>query len=425
MGNEVPIVPFADIVEIISGGTPKTSIAEYWGGEIPWLTVTDFNTGYRWVNSADKTITDLGVSNSATTILNQGDVIISARGTVGVIAQIARPMAFNQSCYGIRGKMGLSNTDFIYYALKNAVSQILQVAYGGVFNTITRDTFKIIKTRLPHIKEQEAIACILGALDDKIEINRQMCKTLEDTAQAIFKNWFIDFDPVHTKAAGMQPEGLKPEIAALFPDSFEDSELGKIPKGWIISRLGDHFHLTMGQSPPGNTYNEDGIGEPFYQGRSDFGFRFPRNRVYCTAPKRYAEKGDTLVSVRAPVGDINMAFEHCAIGRGVAAVRHIGGSSIFTYYSMKQLRNNFVSFEAEGSVFGSITKGDFLNLPFIAPSIALIESFDQSFAVLENSIESYELESITLTSIRDSLLPRLISGELKVKDAERIASRLI
>ena len=119
MGNELPIVPFADIVEIISGGTPKTNIAEYWGGEIPWLTVTDFNTGYRWVNSADKTITDLGVSNSATTILNQGDVIISARGTVGVIAQLARPMAFNQSCYGIRGKMGLSNTDFIYYFKKH------------------------------------------------------------------------------------------------------------------------------------------------------------------------------------------------------------------------------------------------------------------------------------------------------------------
>ncbi len=312
---------------------------------------------------------------------------------------------------------------YLYYVLLSI--GINRYRAGSGQPLINQSILNSISINIAPHTEQIAIALILSALDDKIELNRQMCKTLEETAQAIFKNWFIDFDPVHTKAAGMQPEGLKPEIAALFPDSFEDSELGKIPKGWIISRLGDHFHLTMGQSPPGNTYNEDGTGDPFYQGRSDFGFRFPRNRVYCTAPKRYAEKGDTLVSVRAPVGDINMAFEHCAIGRGVAAVRHIGGSSIFTYYSMKQLRNNFVSFEAEGSVFGSITKGDFLNLPFIAPSIALIESFDQSFAVLENSIESYELESITLTSIRDSLLPRLISGELKVKDAERIASRLI
>ena len=327
----------------------------------------------------------------------------------------------------IRPKQDMISPRYLYSCVFNQTFTDYLVAHeiGAAYPAVSVNDILNAPIHLPPRKEQDAIAGILGALDDKIELNRQLCKTLEDTAQAIFKSWFVDFDPVHAKAAGKQPVGLKPEIAALFPDSFVDSELGKIPKGWIISRLGDHFHLTMGQSPPGNTYNEDGTGDPFYQGRSDFGFRFPRNRVYCTAPKRYAEKGDTLVSVRAPVGDINMAFEHCAIGRGVAAVRHIGGSSIFTYYSMKQLRNNFVSFEAEGSVFGSITKGDFLNLPFIAPSIALIESFDQSFAVLENSIESYELESITLTSIRDSLLPRLISGELKVKDAERIASRLI
>ena len=425
MASELQLVPFADIVEIISGGTPKTSIAEYWGGDIPWLSVSDFNTGYRWVSSAGKSITDIGLSNSATNILDKGDIIISARGTVGVIAQLAKPMAFNQSCYGIRGVKGVSNTSYIYYALKNAVNQILQVSYGGVFNTITRETFQIIQTRLPDLYEQEAIACILGALDDKIELNRQMCKTLEDTAQAIFKSWFVDFDPVHTKAAGKQPQGMNPEIAALFPDSFEETEMGKIPKGWSISRLGDHFNLTMGQSPPGSTYNEDGDGLPFYQGRSDFGFRFPKKRIYCTAPTRYAKKGDTLVSVRAPVGDVNMAIERCAIGRGVAAVRHIGESSIFTYYSMKQLRNNFVSFEAEGSVFGSITKGDFLNLPSIAPSIRLVESFDRSFAVLENSIESHQLQSITLASLRDSLLPRLISGSLKVKDAEKITGRML
>jgi type I restriction enzyme S subunit len=332
-------------------------------------------------------------------------------------------MAFNQSCYGIRGKKGVSDTNFIYYALKNAVSQMLQVAYGGVFNTITRDTFKIIKTRLPHIKEQEAIACILGALDDKIEINRQMCKTLGETAQAIFKSWFVDFDPVHSKVTGKHSQGMNAEIVALFPDSFEDSEAGKIPKGWIISRLGDHFQLTMGQSPPGSTYNEDGIGEPFYQGRSDFGFRFPQKRVYCTAPTRYAAKGDTLVSVRAPVGDINMAIERCAIGRGVAAVRHINGSSIFTYYTMEQLRNNFNHFEAEGTVFGSITKGDFLNLPFVAPTECVIDRFESHFSVIESSIEVFEHESITLSSIRDTLLPRLISGDIRVKDAERIVGR--
>jgi len=123
--------------------------------------------------------------------------------------------------------------------------------------------------------EQKAIARILGTLDDKIELNRQMNQTLEEMASAIFKSWFIDFDPVKAKAVGKQPEGMDAETAALFPDSFEDSTMGKIPKGWEVGRFDDDFEITMGQSPPGSSYNELGEGVEFYQGRKDFGFRFP------------------------------------------------------------------------------------------------------------------------------------------------------
>lgn len=364
MGNEVSIVPLADIVEIISGGTPKTNIAEYWGGEIPWLTVTDFNTGYRWVNSADKTITDLGVSNSATTILNQGDVIISARGTVGVIAQLARPMAFNQSCYGIRGKKGVSDTNFIYYALKNAVSQMLQVAYGGVFNTITRDTFKIIKTRLPHIKEQEAIACILGALDDKIEINRQMCKTLEDTAQAIFKSWFVDFDPVHAKAAGKQPERLKPEIAALFPDSFEDSELGKIPKGWRISPCLRHMNIISGGTPK-TTKSEYWDGEiPWYS----IGDAPLEHEVFVLRTEKKISQaglenssakllpvGATIISARGTVGKLALTGVPMAMNQSCYGLVSDSGSTIWNYLTISDAVATLKQ-RTHGSVFDTITR---------------------------------------------------------------------
>ncbi|EQD56869.1 type I restriction-modification system specificity protein, partial [mine drainage metagenome] len=126
----------ADAIEIISGGTPKTNVPEYWGGNIPWLSVADFNTGYRWISDTEKSITEHGLTDSATALLNNGDIIISARGTVGVVAQLAKPMAFNQSCYGIRGKNGVADTDFIYYALRHAVSEMKQVAHGGVFDTI-------------------------------------------------------------------------------------------------------------------------------------------------------------------------------------------------------------------------------------------------------------------------------------------------
>lgn len=411
MGNEVPIVPFADIVEIISGGTPKTNIAEYWGGEIPWLTVTDFNTGYRWVNSADKTITDLGVSNSATTILHQGDVIISARGTVGVIAQLARPMAFNQSCYGIRGKKGVSNTDFIYYALKNAVSQMLQVAYGGVFNTITRDTFKIIKTRLPHLKEQEAIACILGALDDKLELNRQMCKALEDTAQAIFKNWFIDFDPVHTKAAGMQPEGLKPEIAELFPDSFEDSDFGKIPKGWKVSTLDDVItRIPVGKKYEQKTANSKGQVPILDQGQSGIiGY-------HDNEPGVIASKDKPIIVFANHTCYMRLIYYPFSAIQNVLPFVGNGINTIWLYYATLG-KQTFTEYKGHWP--------DLIRQHICAPNMRLDDRFSDIVTPILWKIWGCFEENDTLGSIRDSLLPRLISGELKVKDAEKIASRLV
>ena len=146
------------------------------------------------------------------------------------------------------------------------------------------------------------------------------------------------------------------DIMALFPDSFEDSELGKIPKGWEVKTLGECFSLTMGQSPPGSTYNDHGQGLPFFQGRTDFGFRFPENRKFCTAPTRVAQLGDTLVSVRAPVGDINMAWEQCCIGRGVASLRHKSASSSFTYYFAWAIQEKISVYEHTGTVFGAINK---------------------------------------------------------------------
>lgn len=411
MGNELPIVPFADIVEIISGGTPKTNIAEYWGGEIPWLTVTDFNTGYRWVNSADKTITDLGVSNSATTILNQGDVIISARGTVGVIAQLARPMAFNQSCYGIRGKMGLSNTDFIYYALKNAVSQMLQVAYGGVFNTITRDTFKIIKTRLPHIKEQEAIACILGALDDKIEINRKMCKTLEDTAQAIFKSWFVDFDPVHTKAAGMQPDGLKPAIAALFPDSLVDSEFGKIPTGWKVSSLEDVItRIPVGKKYEQRTANSKGQIPILDQGQSGIiGY-------HDNEPGVIANKDRPIIVFANHTCYMRLIYFPFSAIQNVLPFVGNGIHTIWLYFATHG-KQTFTEYKGHWP--------DLMRQKICVPNMMLDDRFSEIVTPLLLKMWCCMEENNNLGSVRDSLLPRLISGELKVKDAEKIARRLV
>jgi type I restriction enzyme S subunit len=309
-----------------------------------------------------------------------------------------------------------------YYLTTPAFTEYLtRIAdsHTSTYPAFNPDVIENAELILPPKDEQRAIAHILGSLDDKIELNRKMNETLEAMARAIFKSWFVDFDPVRAKAEGRDP-GLPKEIADLFPDSFEDSDIGEIPKGWRVSTVGEVFSLAMGQSPPGETYNEVGDGIPFFQGRADFGFRYPARRVYCTVPTRFANPGDTIVSVRAPVGDINMALEKCCVGRGVAAIRHKSGSRSYTYYAMHTLKDRFAGFEAEGTVFGSITKKQFENLQWMVHPSETVATFEKLVFPIDARIETNIKESSTLAAIRDALLPKLISGEIRVKDAEKI-----
>ncbi len=343
----------------------------------------------------------------------------------------------NNHAHVLRGETD-EDTRFIYYALSTVA--IRPYMSGSVQAKLNQHNLNRIHIHYPaDRKERRAIARILGTLDDKIELNRRMNETLEAMAQALFKSWFVDFDPVVVnalKAGNPVPEkfaehaahyrenpgalGLSEETLRLFPDRFVDSELGPIPAGWRASKVGDEFDITMGQSPPGSTYNEIGHGLPFFQGRRDFGFRYPTNRVYCTAPKRVVNAGDTLVSVRAPVGDINMAYETCAIGRGVAAVRHKSGSRSYTYYAMRALGELFRRYEAGGTVFGAINKKQFHDLPNIAPKHNLVSLFEDEMYPFDAKIRSFEEQSRTLAALRDTLLPKLISGEVRVPDAEKI-----
>jgi len=374
------------------------------------------------------------------------DVVIAmssgSQQAVGRLAQLRQEWdgCVGAFCGVIRPKAESVYPEYLGYVLQSPAfrERIETYAVGTAIMNLSRERILGFPLTLPSTEIQKAIAHILGTLDDKIELNRQMNRTLEEMARAIFKSWFVDFDPVRAKAAvrSAHPSwtneqvsraacpNLKPEIAELFPDAFEDSELGQIPKGWKASIVHQHFRLTMGQSPPGSTYNEIGEGVPFYQGRTDFGFRFPTRRVFCTAPTRFAETGDTLVSIRAPVGDVNMANERCAVGRGVAAIRHRSGSRSFTYCSMKYLGKHFDQFEAEGTVFGCINKSDFERLPFVSPEPDILTVFEQIVSPLDDRLETNECQSLILASIRDALLPKLISGELRVKDAEKFVERV-
>lgn len=187
-------VRLGDIINIIGGGTPKTKIKEYWNGNIPWLSVKDFGGDNKKVWDTEKSISKLGLEKSSTKLLNKGDLIISARGTVGELAQLGKPMAFNQSCYGLRAKEDSTTNNFMYYALKNILRDIKNATHGSVFDTITKNTFDKLTINLPSLDKQNKISKILNDLDDKIELNNQMNKTLEEMAQTIFKEWFVEFN---------------------------------------------------------------------------------------------------------------------------------------------------------------------------------------------------------------------------------------
>ncbi len=347
------------------------------------------------------------------------DILVNSTG-VGTLGRVAQVMCLPEVAT-VDSHVTIVRPDpakvvprYLGFVLRGYQPLIEALAEGSTGQTeLSRSRLKILDIPVPPEEEQNAIAHILGTLDDKIELNRQMNETLEAMARAILKSWFIDFDPVRAKAAG-RDTGHPKQIADHFPDRFDDSELGEIPAGWAIATVDDEFNLTMGQSPPGTTYNEIGDGLPFYQGRTDFGFRFPIQRVCCTSPTRYADTGDTLISVRAPVGDINMAVERCCIGRGVAAARHKTGSRSYTYYFMHSLAEVFGCFEGEGTVFGSISKKDFHNIRRIMPTRNLVDRFEDMVAPIDEKIAKNDYESLKLAALRDLLLPNLLSGEIQV-----------
>lgn len=192
-------------------------------------------------------------------------------------------------------------------------------------------------------------------------------------------------------------------------DSLFKRRFGELPDN---ASLSDVVEITMGQSPAGSSYNEDGVGTVFYQGRAEFGWRYPSQRLSTTEPKRIARRGDVLMSVRAPVGDLNIAFEDCCIGRGLAAIHSEHPS--FCLYLMRSLHSKLDAFNGEGTVFGSINGRALKSLPIALPETREIQTFEKEVSPIDTQIRGNELQSRLLVTLRDTLLPRLMSGEIDV-----------
>ena len=393
-----------EIAHISRGASPRPIHEFLSNSGIPWVKISDANSKTnRYIEHTGEFIIEKG--RKSTVIVNPGDLIVSNSATPGIPKFMKISAGIHDGWLLIKPNSSIDR-GFIYYLFVYERKSLVSFADGTVFKNLKTDIVRAHNVAIPEdISEQKAIAKILSDLDSKIELNNQMNATLEAMAQAIFKHWFIDFEFPNENGKPYKSSG----------GNMVDSELGKIPEGWHVGKVSDEFNLTMGQSPPGSSYNENADGIAFFQGRTDFNFRFPTVRIFCNAPTRFAEEDDTLVSVRAPVGDINISLEKCCIGRGIAAIRHKSRSSSYTYYVMKNLRNTFENFEAQGTVFGSISKTGFETITILVPPTKMIELFEKTVYSIDSSIKCNTLNMYSLIKVRDSLLPKLMSGKIRVQ----------
>lgn len=382
----------SEIMDLIGGGTPKTSVPEYWGGDIPWLSVKDFNNDLRYVYKTEKTITEEGLKNSSTKMLYRDDSIISARGTVGEMAMIPFPMAFNQSCYGLRAKRNIVDPTFLYYLVKYNVRILQKNTHGSVFDTITRDTFSGIDIDIPPIDAQRKIAGILRDLDDKIELNMKLNENLQQQAQALFNSWFLAYDPWN----------------------------GVVPNSWTQGELGDFSEIKRGGSP-----------RPIQEFLSDSGLRWLKisdvtslqtpfvidikEHIIEEGLKKtvFLKAGSLVLSNSATPGIPKILDVDSCIHDGWLYFPKSRFSNEYLYLYFKYIRQQLVNL-SNGSVFNNLKTDILKAYPTVLPDEDTLQRFDSIVKPMFLQIQNLTRESHKLTKLRDTLLPRLMSGELDV-----------
>ena len=383
-----------------------------------FLRITDIVTGPpRWDQvpycNADERI-------AAKFKLNDRDIVVARTGaTTGVSSYIREPPPAVFASYLVRLTIDETVADarFASYYLKGPQFWGFMRGVLGDKSAQPNASAKTITqapASFPPVDEQRAIAGVLGALDDKIEQNRRTARALERLARAIFRAWFVDFEPVRAKAAGATSFPSMPQaVFDALPTRFVDSEIGPVPEGWEVKTFSESILLTMGQSPPSEFYNESGEGLPFHQGVTDYGFRFPTHRVYCTTEGRIAEPEDVLLSVRAPVGRINVADRRLVLGRGLAGLRHRSDRQSFL---RQQICHVFAEEDAigDGTIYKAVTKRFLEQMLLLAPSKQAHEAFENLARPLDDLIAACEVESRKLAETGDLLLPQLLSGQIRV-----------
>ena len=301
--------------------------------------------------------------------------------------------------------------EYLYFFLtqKNVTDRLSVIADGATtsYPSINPEDILNLEINLPDKKEQRIISDILSVVDDKISMNNIINNELEQMSKTIYNFWFVQFDFPNEEGKPYKSSGGEME--------FNEELKMEIPVGWADGKLSEVANITMGQSPDGDSYNEEGEGMVFFQGSTDFNFRFPLVRMFTTAPSRIAQEEDVLLSVRAPVGTLNVANEKCCIGRGLAALNSKFESNSFVLYLMFYFKAMFDVQNRTGTTFGSIDKDTLYDLKFAKPPVELQKQFQSIVGKYDKMILTRSRETQELITLRDFLLPLLMNGQVKVK----------
>ena len=415
-------LPFSEAVLI----NPKVHLER---GEIyPFVDMASVSAGSQWVSSMEMREYSGGGSK-----FESGDTLM-ARITPclenGKISQYKSTDTL-ESAHGstefivIRGRLNVTDTKFAYYLTRS--EKVRSYAIGQMTGTSGRQrvptsSLDNLTVSIPSLPEQRTIAHILGTLDDKIELNRQTNETLEAIARALFKSWFVDFDPVRAKMEGRQPAGISPELAALFPDSFEDSELGEIPKGWSIAPIGDLVRVIGGATPS--------TKEPKFWKGGEYCWATPKDLSGVAEPvlvdtnKHITDEGiakissgllppgTVLLSSRAPIGYLAITQVPTAVNQGFIAMVCDGElPNLYILYWCEQSMPSILA-KSGGTTFDEITKKNFRPMPVTIPSTDVLDAYTKQIDTIHKRIVSNVHESSNLAAHRDNLLPKLVSGEI-------------
>ena len=365
-----------------------------------------------------------------------GDVVMTTEAPLGEIAQLdGKKVALAQRLITLRGRENILDNTYLKFLMQSdsVQEQLKARATGTTVLGIRQSELRKVQLKIPPLSEQKAIAHILGTLDDKIELNRRMNETLEAMARAIFKSWFVDFDPVRAKMDGRKPAGMDDATAALFPDSFVDSELGQVPKGWQVRKLEEMGTIKTGKTPSTKVSKNFGGEVPFLTPSDMDGrkFIFETRRYLTVQGAKVVEsakipEGAIVVScIGSDMGKTAIAGKNCVTNQQInSIIPYQRSAGEYLYYNLHGRKAELQLLASGGSAQPILNKSGFSKMTILQPSPSILEAFEEIAKSIAEKVAANFRQIHSLATIRDTLLPKLLSGEIRVSEAEQTVAEV-